>query len=115
MIIDLMKFVYLSHEGRISRSTYWIFSLPLLPIYYLFGYYANTINTFVFIVVMILISYTGIMISIKRCHDRNKSGFFTLILAVPIVSLWPTIELGFLKGTEGENKYGPDPLNKKIA
>lgn len=26
------------------------------------------------------------------------------------VGLWMVIELGFLKGTSGENRYGPDPL-----
>jgi len=26
------------------------------------------------------------------------------------VSLWMLVELGFLKGTSGDNRYGPDPL-----
>jgi uncharacterized membrane protein YhaH (DUF805 family) len=27
-----------------------------------------------------------------------------------IVGLWFLIELGFLRGTAGDNSYGPDPL-----
>jgi uncharacterized membrane protein YhaH (DUF805 family) len=27
-----------------------------------------------------------------------------------LVSLWALIELGFLRGTVGDNRYGPDPL-----
>ena len=27
-----------------------------------------------------------------------------------LVALWFLIELGFLRGTEGDNRYGPDPL-----
>lgn len=32
-------------------------------------------------------------------------GFISMI-----VGIWALIELGFLKGTAGENSYGPDPL-----
>lgn len=33
-------------------------------------------------------------------------------IAAGLISLWAIIELGFLKGTNGENKFGPDPLIK---
>jgi uncharacterized membrane protein YhaH (DUF805 family) len=33
-----------------------------------------------------------------------------LVNVVPIVCLWPIIELTFFKGEAGPNKYGPDPL-----
>ncbi|MCF6200418.1 MAG: DUF805 domain-containing protein [Hyphomicrobiaceae bacterium] len=35
------------------------------------------------------------------------AAFFVIILTY---SLWMLIELGFRKGTIGDNKYGPDPL-----
>jgi uncharacterized membrane protein YhaH (DUF805 family) len=28
----------------------------------------------------------------------------------PIVGIWFLIELGFQRGTAGDNRYGPDPL-----
>ncbi|GHU87403.1 hypothetical protein AGMMS49941_10860 [Deferribacterales bacterium] len=51
---------------------------------------------------------------IKRCHDRNRSGWFILLFLVPIVNLWAIIELGFLRGTVGDNKYGCDPLQQQL-
>jgi uncharacterized membrane protein YhaH (DUF805 family) len=27
-----------------------------------------------------------------------------------LFSIWPVIELGFLRGTVGQNRFGPDPL-----
>ena len=33
-----------------------------------------------------------------------------LNIALLIVAVWFLIELGFLKGTDGPNEYGPDPL-----
>jgi uncharacterized membrane protein YhaH (DUF805 family) len=34
----------------------------------------------------------------------------TLLLFVPIANLYLVIICGFFKGTEGQNKFGPDPL-----
>jgi uncharacterized membrane protein YhaH (DUF805 family) len=33
-----------------------------------------------------------------------------LNIAVLIVGVWYLIELGILRGTVGDNKYGPDPV-----
>ena len=32
------------------------------------------------------------------------------LVAIDASSLWVLIELGFRRGTDGENDYGPDPL-----
>lgn len=64
-------------------------------------------------IVMLIFLWPALCIYAKRWHDRNKSGWWTLIILVPIVgSIWMIIELGLLKGTEGPNKYGPDPLQQ---
>lgn len=51
--------------------------------------------------------------SIKRLHDRDKSGWWLLAMYAAcltvIGALWPLIELGFLDGTPGPNKFGPSP------
>lgn len=50
------------------------------------------------------------LISVSRFHDRNKSGFWALILLIPVFGfLWLIIECLFFRGTEGQNKYGEDP------
>jgi len=47
----------------------------------------------------------------KRSHDLNRSGYWVLIHLLPIAgSLFALVELGFNAGTEGENRYGEDPL-----
>ena len=62
-------------------------------------------------IVSIAMIYPAIMLYAKRWHDRGKSGWWTLIVLVPIIGgLWILVELGFLKGTDGTNQYGPDPL-----
>jgi uncharacterized membrane protein YhaH (DUF805 family) len=41
------------------------------------------------------------------------SVIFSLLLAV--AGLWALIDLGFLQGTRGPNRYGPDPLETPRA
>lgn len=76
------------------------------------------------IVTTILICWIGTALAIKRLHDRGKSGWSTLTYATPgivsaiaplgifllisvAVNVWFFIELGFLKGDDGANAYGP--------
>ncbi len=61
--------------------------------------------------IFLLIIWPALAISVKRWHDRDKSGWWVLIGLVPLIGgLWALIETGFLPGTEGDNQYGPDPL-----
>jgi len=49
----------------------------------------------------------GFAISVKRWHDRGKSGTWVLINLIPIVgALWQFVECGCLPGTPGPNPYG---------
>ena len=43
----------------------------------------------------------------KRLHDTNRSGVHLFLILVPFFgALYLIIVCGFLKGMEGENKYG---------
>jgi uncharacterized membrane protein YhaH (DUF805 family) len=54
--------------------------------------------------------YPTLAVSVKRCHDRNHSGWFLFLGLLPVVNLWVAIELACLKGTTGPNAYGDDTL-----
>ena len=58
---------------------------------------------------LILALWFGIGLSVKRLHDHNKSGFWFFVYFIPIAGLiWQLIECGLMRGTEGDNDYGPD-------
>ena len=62
-------------------------------------------------ILTLLLLWPSICLYAKRWHDRDKSGWWSLIVFVPIIgSIWILVELGFLRGTEGPNRFGPDPL-----
>ena len=54
--------------------------------------------------------------SVKRAHDRGKSGWWLLLSLVPLVgAIWWLVDLGILEGEEGENRFGPDPRGTRAA
>ena len=47
---------------------------------------------------------------IAKVQQSLAAGGLIFSLASLAVSLWALVELGFLRGTAGPNRYGPDPL-----
>ena len=60
-----------------------------------------------------LIVWNGIVAEIKRWHDLNKSGMWGFIALVPFGNFYAIYKLGFCKGTDGDNQYGPSTKNPK--
>ncbi len=104
--MDNLKDIYLKWDGRISRTDYWIYSIPIILAFLANEFLITEAREIPYLIVLALIIYPSMMINIKRAHDRNRTGFFSLLLVVPIISLWPLIEFGFIKGSNGKNKYG---------
>jgi len=115
--------VWTSFEGRIGRSTYW---LKFILLYLLINIVLTIVDMSTGLMIddgmgggigmlSTIFSLIGIWFSLaagaKRCHDRGRSGWFQAIVLIPIIgAIWLLVELGFLRGTEGENRFGPDPL-----
>jgi uncharacterized membrane protein YhaH (DUF805 family) len=51
----------------------------------------------------------GLSLTVRRLHDLNKSGWWFLIVFT-IVGVFVIIYWQCLKGDEGDNRFGPDPL-----
>jgi uncharacterized membrane protein YhaH (DUF805 family) len=52
--------------------------------------------------------FVGLAATVKRLHDTNRSGVYVLMALIPIIGLlYLLVCCGFLKGTDGENDYGP--------
>jgi uncharacterized membrane protein YhaH (DUF805 family) len=107
---DHLKYLLFSPGGRINRRRYLIGSILNSMLMFVCGMAAFFISQTLMLLVMLLFVYPGLMLMIKRCHDRDRSGHFVWVLAIPFVSLWPAIELAFVRGTRGVNRFGPDPL-----
>jgi uncharacterized membrane protein YhaH (DUF805 family) len=134
------KYLFTSREGRISRKPYWLATIVLIVISIVLQLillpFLGPLVTFV---ISLPIFFAAFALSIKRAHDRDRPdwyviGFYALLLVFQIVALtsdpmspsmlagtlmipvgiWAIVmlvDLGFLRGTEGANRYGPDPLS----
>jgi uncharacterized membrane protein YhaH (DUF805 family) len=118
-----ITWIWTSFEGRIGRQTYWLkFVLPYIVALIVLTIVESVAGLTIddgmgggIGILSSIFSLIGIWFSLaagaKRCHDRNRSGWFQAIALIPIIgAIWLLIELGFLKGTEGENRFGADPL-----
>jgi len=112
------NYVFLNFQGRLNRQPFWIATLVLWLLSMgvtfvtsiLFGS-QSAVTTFVQAVVALVLLIPSLAVAVKRYHDRDKSGWWILIVFIPIIGLiWYIVELGFLPGTPGPNRYGPDPL-----
>lgn len=70
--------------------------------------YAEAVNQPEALAFLLLGFWINLAATVKRFHDRDKSGVWFLILAVPFIGLiWTCVECGLLAGTLGTNTYGP--------
>jgi uncharacterized membrane protein YhaH (DUF805 family) len=140
-----------SFRGRINRAKYWLAALVyglVTIVFFVLAFVAlgnNIDNLFSFAGIGILlwiaglflflaVTWSSIVVGIKRLHDREKSGWWMLVfllgptvlngmgqsttgaaslilsIGALAVSVWAFVELGCLRGTPGSNLYGPDPL-----
>jgi len=111
-----LGWLLLSLRGRIPRRIYWGASLSVTLVFYaLLFLLVETASPSPVIGIAVLVLYslllwTSFAITVKRWHDRDKSGVWVLIGLIPILGpIWTFIEVGCLRGTYGDNRYGPDP------
>jgi uncharacterized membrane protein YhaH (DUF805 family) len=100
-------------RGRIPRKTFWLYgvlalalvSIGLSLLLGIAGFDDGVSEGLPNLVIL----WPSIAIAVKRWHDRDKSGWWVLINLIPVVGfIWTLVENGFLRGTVGDNRFGPD-------
>ena len=137
--------LFFKFNGRVNRARFWIAALIFAAINVvlaILGYVTDQSVVFQALngMLSIVLLISSIAVSVKRLHDRNKSGWYLLlfyfvpgvlaaasvligefvedsniiatVLALLAVALmvWAFVEIGCLRGTIGANQYGPDPV-----
>jgi uncharacterized membrane protein YhaH (DUF805 family) len=52
----------------------------------------------------------GIAVAARRLHDVDRTGWWLLLAFIPVVGLIVLLIWFCTKGTDGSNRFGPDPL-----
>jgi uncharacterized membrane protein YhaH (DUF805 family) len=110
---------YARARGRACRSEYWYWVLfeiivGLISVgldYFLFPSSTwDPIDTATDIALFL----PSLTVGIRRLHDINRSGYWILI-AFTVIGIMLLIYWNCLRGTEGNNNYGEDPLQSRAA
>ena len=102
-----IKQLLITAKGRLSRGDFWLAELGVFVVHSLIA--ASTVSYPVLGILALICWLAHINLAIKRCHDRGYSGWFLLLGIVPVFQFWPMVELFFLAGENGENRFGSEP------
>lgn len=112
-------------SGRARRKEYWMYTLIYIPILFLAMFADNALGTtfqmdamgqsvdigygWVYVIVGLLHFLPSLSVVVRRLHDVGKSGWFYLIILIPLIGIIWMLVLLVSNGNVGENKYGADP------
>ena len=102
---------YVNFSGRACRSEYWYWILFIVIADIVTGIIDAALGiqlvTSIFGLVTLLPS---LAIAIRRLHDLDRTGWWILLGLIPLIG-WIILLIWYVtKGTDGPNRFGPDPL-----
>src|SRR5207244_826126 len=111
---------YVTFAGHAARSEYWYWMLFVL----LASLVLNIADQVIFHVPVennkalhplstlfsLLTFLPGLSMAVRRLHDTDRSGWWFLIVFIPIIGIIVFLVWACTKGTAGDNRFGPDPL-----
>ena len=115
--IDAITKHYADFSGRARRKEYWMYilfnCLAGLVVGFFEGFFAgfNGVrnNQLLSAALAIGLFLPGCAVMTRRLHDVGKSGWFWLLLLIPIVGWIWLFVLQCTEGDPGSNQYGPNP------
>ncbi len=111
----LAKYIVIS--GRARRSEYWWFALFVFAV----SIVLNLVETLVLqgltfgllsLLWSLAVLLPGICVGGRRLHDRDMSAWWLLLALIPGIGAIILLVLFCLPGTNGPNRFGPDPLGR---
>ena len=108
---------YADFSGRASRSEYWWFYLLIIIVYAVAMIVDSVIGTdqafgpygIVMAISMLALLIPSLAAAVRRLHDTDRSGWWLLIVLIPLIGVIVLLVFFVSGGTAGPNKYGEDP------
>jgi len=113
---------YAVFTGRARRKEYWMFLLFNI----IFAIAAMILDNALGLVIapmpygplymlyMLAVLIPGLAVGVRRLHDLGKSGWWLLIILIPLIGAIWLLVLFVTEGTRGPNQYGPDPKEEPV-
>ncbi len=112
-------------SGRVNRLKYFAYTLVITVVCYaaafwlglLVGLTGGTDATASFLGGVLGLG-ANVLIAfqvVRRLHDLDRPGWQYWLLLIPFYNIYLGLVLYFVKGTDGSNSYGEDPLTKSAV
>ncbi|MFC5067650.1 DUF805 domain-containing protein [Flaviflagellibacter deserti] len=104
---------YATFSGRALRSEYWWWTLFLILLQIatsvvdavIFGVDEGSVQLLTLLVSLALF-LPGLAVTVRRLHDTGYSGWWVLIVFIPLIGWIVLLYWMIKKGDEGTNQYG---------
>lgn len=102
---------YANFNGRAGRPEFWWYVLFAMIASFVLSFVDSAILGFPLVGTIFSLAtlIPGLAVSVRRLHDKDKSGWWLLIGLVPIVGIILLIYWYATEGTPGDNQFGPPP------
>ena len=113
---------YAQFSGRSRRKEFWLFYLMLIiatvvltGVDILIGAF-DPVSGFGLLsgIFTLAIIVPSLAVSVRRLHDTNRSGWWLLLSVIPLLGTIVLLIFWCMKGTQGQNDYGDDPLKEVV-
>lgn len=103
---------YANFEGRARRKEYWSFQLVSFIISLVLSGVLMAISpelSMIANIYSLAVLVPSLGLAVRRLHDVGKSGWFLLIVLIPLIGAIWLLVLFFTDSEAGTNEYGPNP------
>lgn len=109
---------YAQFSGRSRRKEFWLFYLLITIATIVLTFIDISIGSFDAVsgfgllsgIFTLAIIVPSLAVSVRRLHDTDRSGWWLLLSIIPLLGTIVLVVFWCLKGTQGQNEYGDDPL-----
>ena len=100
-------------HGRVPRKVFWLYGVlgPLLVsvIAEMLLGIVGVSERRAELLTTLLLAWPCAAVSVKRWHDRDKSGWWALVYLIPLIGVvWTLVANGCSRGSVGPNRFGKD-------
>jgi uncharacterized membrane protein YhaH (DUF805 family) len=108
---------YVNFSGRAIRSEYWYWTLFEAVVIVALIVIDERLNpgtemgafSVVNLIVTLAVIVPGLAVSVRRLHDIDRTGWW-ILLGVTVIGSFVLLYWACLRGTLGQNRFGPDPM-----
>jgi len=103
---------YADFKGRSQRKEYWMFTLFNLLAFFVLSIVGSVLGDQAELLTGIYslgVLLPSIAVTVRRLHDIGRSGWWALLMVVPVVGALVLVVFALQDSQPEANEYGPNP------